>query len=185
MIDEKLIREIERAAGRHMETAQDFAWLREQVGRQGCSSVSLNTLKRLWGYLPTTYATTRRSTMDALAQFAGYKDYATFCYQQELTGETSNHVLSRHLNTKMMVRGLKLHVTWLPDRDLVAEHMGAGKFVIRNVQNSKLSVGDTFECQLVIENEPLYLGNLVHDGQPPVAYVAGKQEGVKFEVMED
>ena len=185
MMDEKLIQEVERVSGRHMETAQDFVWLKEQICRKGCSFVSLNTLKRLWGYLPSSYATTRRSTLDSLAQYVGYRDYDIFCNHQDYADKTSNNVLSRHLSTKLLARGLKLHITWLPDRDLVVEHMGAGRFVVCSVENSKLSVGDMFTCQLIIENEPLYLGNLVHNGQTPVAYVAGKQEGVRFEVMED
>ena len=185
MTDERMIHEVERVAGLHMETPQDFVWLSEQISRQRRSSVSVNTLKRLWGYLPSNYATTRRSTLDTLAQYVGFRDYATFCNQQDIKSTVSNKVLSRHLNTKMLERGLKLHVTWMPDRDLVVEHQGAGRFVVRSVENSKLSVGDTFDCLLIIENEPLYLGNLIHEGQPPVSYVAGKQDGVRFEVMED
>ena len=46
MMDAKLIQEVERVSGRHMETAQDFVWLKEQICCKGCSSVSLNTLKR-------------------------------------------------------------------------------------------------------------------------------------------
>ena len=51
--------------------------------------------------------------------------------------------------------------------------------------NSKLSVGDTFECVLFIEGEPLYLNNLVHEGNPPIAYQIGSKSGVRFEVIED
>jgi hypothetical protein len=44
-------------------------------------------------------------------------------------------------------------------------------------------VGDTFLCGLIIEGEPLYLDELQHNNEPPVAYVCGKKGGVRFEKL--
>lgn len=185
MKDERLCREVERALGREMRTPQDFVWLSEQICAGQRNTLSVNTLKRFWGYIDSGHAVTRQSTYDILAQFVGFRDYTVFCQQQELSGENSNAVLSRSLNTRTLAPGLKIRVTWLPDRELIAEHKGRSRFVITSVMNSKLTVGDSFECALLIENEPLYLSNLMHEGNGPVAYVAGKQNGIRFEIVED
>lgn len=185
MYTEQLRKEVERITGRCMQSHQDFAWLSEQIADRSRYLVSVNTLKRLWGYFESDARKTRRSTLDTLSQFVGFRDYASFCHQQESMGVESNPVLSRHLDARRLPCGLKLRFTWLPDRVMVAEHLGKGHFVVRSVERSKLSVGDTFECGLILENEPLYLCNLSHDGMGPVAYVAGKQDGVRFEVLED
>ena len=185
MKDERLCREVERVQGRVMKTPQDYAWLSEQIFLRTHNQLSINTLKRFWGYLESDGSVTRMSTYDILAQYVGFKDYNTFCQNLEGDNTQSNKVLSRHLSTKSIACGLTLRVTWLPDRILEAEHLGSGKFIIRKVENSKLSVGDTFECRLIIENEPLYLCNLVHEDTAPVAYVAGKRDGVRFEIIED
>ena len=43
-------------------------------------------------------------------------------------------------------------------------------------------MGDTFNCELFIEGEPLYLSQLIHEGQQPMVYVVGKKDGIRFEV---
>ena len=92
----------------------------------------------------------------------------------------------RELEGKRLAKGLFLRLTWLPDRVCIVEHLGNACFIIRQVENSKLSVGDTFEAAVIIEGEPLYLSNLVHEGRPPVSYVAGvKSGGVHFEIIEE
>ena len=90
----------------------------------------------------------------------------------------------------MLAVGDRLLLTWHPDRRCVIEHQGSGQFRVAEAENTKLAVGDTFECALMMEGEPLYVGNLTHllaDGSTmgPVSYLAGKQGGVTFEVEED
>ena len=82
MTDERLCKKVERVLGRHMESPQDFVWLSEEVAKSGKGTLSVNTLKRLWGYLDNDHAT-RRSTLDILAQFIGYRDYVSFCREEE------------------------------------------------------------------------------------------------------
>ena len=54
---------------------------------------------------------------------------------------------------------------------------------IRIVSETRLKEGDTFECSLIIEGEPLYLDNLSQGNQQSIAYVCGKQSGVLFEYV--
>ena len=71
--------------------------------------------------------------------------------------------------------------SWLPDRCCLIEHLGHGEFRIVEAVNTKLSIGDTFTFHLFINNEPAYLDNLIHNGQGPMRYVAGRQSGVLVE----
>lgn len=75
--DERICREVEQKLGRRIEEPQDFVWLSEQVANSGKGTLSVNTLKRLWGYLDSN-AVTRRTTLDVLAQFLGFRDYIDF-----------------------------------------------------------------------------------------------------------
>ena len=169
--------------GRTLAEPQDFVWLAELIEQQEHQTLGVNTLKRVWDFYGDGDIKSRRGTLDVLAHFLGFKDYATFSMADG--HESSGRILSRHIEGKRLAKGLFLRLTWLPDRVIVAEHQGDGSFVILEVENSKLAVGDTFECALIMENEPLYLGNLIHQGTGPVAYVAGKREGVRFEIIED
>lgn len=68
--------------------------------------------------------------------------------------------------------------------DNINRHKGNCQFEIMEAKNTKLSVGDTFRCHLMLQHEPLYLDEVVHLGQPAVVYVAGQRDGVVVEVCE-
>ena len=182
---------IEQKAGRKMETAYDFEWLASQIELLTHEIVGINTLKRMWGYFTGEPANTRPSTLNVLAKYLGFQDYDTFLLSVDPEGknQSSDFILSRHLDTKKLDIGHRVNIRWLPDRKLIVEHQGGGQFVVLESVNSKLAVGDTFECALMIESEPLYVGNLIHhtaDGGVlgPINYMAGKGSGIIIDVEE-
>lgn len=77
---ELLRKAIEEKAGRSMRTPKDFDILSEYIADETHQKVSASTLKRFWGYLsePTI---PRVSTLDILAQYAGYTDWTSFLEQ--------------------------------------------------------------------------------------------------------
>ena len=183
---------IERVAGRKMLCSQDFEWLTKEIEKRTHEMVGVNTLKRMWGYYGGMPVSTRHGTLNVLARYVGYADYDKFKVSEEAEnkGNSSSFVMSRQLNTRKLEAGLYVNVRWLPDRHLRLLHTGGGHFRVVESEHSKLGVGDTFECALMMEGEPLYVGNLTHllaDGSTmgPVSYLAGKQGGVTFEVEED
>lgn len=176
----ELCNEIERSVGRAMKTPRDFDWLAETIYERTHEQVSASTLKRLWGYLDSDIKP-RAFTLDVLSRFLGYADYAAFA--QRGGDSESNAVLSRRLTADELYEGQRLVLTWKPDRRCVVEHLGNGQFVVREAANTKLCVGDTFSCHLFIEHEPLFIDNLLHNNGAPTAYVAGRNNGIMFEVL--
>lgn len=190
-MEKTLCAAIERMAGRKIRTSQDFEWLAKEIEARNHEVVGVNTLKRMWGYYGGEPVNTRQSTLNVLAKFAGFADYDTFKISENpsIKGKSSKFVVSRQLNTRQLEPGMRIHVRWLPDRHLVMEHDGGGRFHVVEVENSKLNMSDTFDCPLIIEGEALFLGNLNHyaaDGTlvGTYSYVAGKEGGVTFEVEE-
>jgi hypothetical protein len=181
---------VEKHVGMKMVRSQDFDWLAEKILEQQHQMVSANTLKRLWGYFDHVRVETRKSVLDLLAQYLGYSNYVVFVQTLEMVAanKSSDEVNTNHLEVKKLPVGQRICVTWLPDRRVVMEHLGQGRCIIREVENSKLCVGDTFNCHLLIDGEPLFLGSLSRVGKSPsesVAYQAGKQGGIHFEVLID
>ena len=72
---------------------------------------------------------------------------------------------------------------WHPDRVVTIRHDGYEVFSVVESVNSKLSAGDTFRCGLIVEGEPLYLSQLIHEAGEPMSYVCGSEGGVKFRVL--
>lgn len=177
---EKLCREIERETRRKIQTPADFEWLSEQVEVRTKVRVSASTLMRLWGYRKGVAP--RRTTLDVLARYLGYADYVLFgAWAAERDGEPqSDEVVASHIETKDLMVGDRLLLTWNPGRRLVVELREDGRFEVIEAELTKLSVGDTFACGIFVEHEPLYMSELIHEGRAPMVYVAGKKDGIRF-----
>lgn len=180
-----LCKAVERKAGKRMLTPLDFEWLEEKIENKTKERVSASTLMRVWGYRKGV--STRQTTLDVLARFLGYADYVTFCQWSPPKDDEpqSDEVVSRHLRTADLQEGQQVELTWQPDRRCVAQLLQDKSFKLVEAEQTKLSVGDTFECDIFIEGEPLYLSQLVHEGRPPMVYVAGKKSGIHFEVKNE
>ena len=103
--------------------------------------------------------------------------------QVRADGPQSHLVISRMIASEQIPLRAHIRLTWAPERVCEIVHEGNGKFSVLHSQKTKLQAGDTFECKLFIEKEPLYLYNLTHQGQEIPAYVAGKKDGIYFEYI--
>jgi hypothetical protein len=179
MKQDLLKQEAERAFGRKLKEARDFEELSHLLLSHTRERLSPTTLKRFWGYLKNEEVQTRPHTLDVLARFVGYKGYDDFCSHADSSDEVQSGIrIEERVSTEGMRLGQRLVITWHPDRRIVIRHLGGSRFEIMEAQNTKLCVGDTFRCHLMIQHEPLYLDGLVHQGLPETAYVAGQRDGV-------
>ncbi len=178
MKTEKLKEDICRAAGRAVRTPNDFEWLSERVWERTRERLSPTTLKRFFGYLEEG-VTARKVTLDILARYVGYRNYEAFL---ESDGEPqSNIVAAERLVSSQLAKGQVVRLAWKPDRVCVVEHLGQGLFEILERENTKLEVGDIFECGLFLRNEPLYINNVRRDGKVVIeTYLVGRKDGVIF-----
>jgi len=181
MIDERLCKLVEQATGRRMLTPRDFDWLSEQIQLKTGEYVSSTTLKRMWGYIDEPVKP-RRFTLDLLAQFAGLSGYDAV--GKQTPNSQSDLVVSKFLSCNELTQGQKIRLRWLPDRVCVIEYLDNCRFVIRESVNSKLDVGDEFDCMQIIEGEKLYFSKVSHHGKMYPLYEVGNIDGVKFELIE-
>ena len=185
MKQDLLKQEAERAFGRKLKEARDFEELSHLLLSHTRERLSPTTLKRFWGYLKNEEVQSRPHTLDVLARFVGYKGYDDFCSHADSSDEVQSGIKTEEkITTEGLRRGQRLIITWRPDRKIVVRLLGNSQFEIIEAENTKLSVGDTFRCHLMIQHEPLYLDEVVHQGQPAMVYVAGQKDGVVIEVCE-
>lgn len=180
--------DIENALGRKLQTPKDFDFLRERIYARQHMLISRTTLMRIWGYVEEDVKP-RKSTLNILTQFLGYRDWNEYLHNSFLPKEQqSSPVLNRRLSVaKVLNIGDRLRLTWQPKRVCDIEYMGELRFRVVDSVNTRLHEGDTFECSLIIEGEPLYLDNVRQevDGKirSAIAYVCGKQSGVMYEYL--
>lgn len=179
---EKLCKEIETALHRQMKTPKDFDFLKKKIYERLNILVSSTTLKRLWGYLDES-VTPREKTLDVLTQFLGYRGWKEYTQHANNPKESqSSPVMNRKISVKEdLALGDSIRLTWQPGRVCEIEYLGDLTFKVIASENTRLQPGDTFECSLIVEGEPLYLDNLIQGQKLPTAYVCGKKAGVLFE----
>ena len=185
LLTEKLKEYVENVAGFNMCTPKDFDNLAQSVFKETGSLLSSTTLKRLWGYIrEKRQQTPRNTTLNILSKYIGYTDFATFGKFQLIDGECESDFLTNNcLHAKSLLKGENIRLMWHPDRVVTIRHDGYEVFSVVESVNSKLSAGDTFRCGLIVEGEPLYLSQLIHEAGEPMSYVCGSEGGVKFRVL--
>ena len=173
---QELKKQVEESAGRKMNTTSDFIALGQIIWDRIHENLSPTTLKRLWSYIDGA-TVTRRSTLDVLSHFLGLDDWDAFL--ERLHSENgSDPVVAPHISSVDLSVGEKVFVSWKPDRRCTFRYLGDSHFVVEKSENSKLKEGDTFSASLFILGEPLYLDELVQDGNAPIAFVAGNKGGL-------
>jgi hypothetical protein len=166
-------------------TPRDFDYLSARIYDVTGENLSAMTLKRFWGYLgEKNKRQLRLNTLNLLARMVGYTDWATYYKESSVRGEIESDFLKNNsLITNSLQKGTMVQLMWHPDRVVTIRHDGYEVFSVVESVNSKLSAGDTFRCGLIVEGEPLYLSQLIHEAGEPMSYVCGSEGGVKFRVL--
>ena len=160
-------------------TPKHFEALSEAIMERTGVLLSPTTLKRLWGYLQEP-VTPRRTTLDVLARYCGWRDFGDFMsgnVPEPESGVVGAPVLRADLDVAV---GQRVRLMWAPARVCVAEYLGALRWRVVSSQGTRLNPGDTFGCAVIMSGEPLYLDNLIHGGIPSGVYVCGRRSGVTF-----
>ena len=181
-----LLGDIEVKYQRGFISPKDFEFLSDVISNELNERISVSTLKRLWGY--TRYLSSpTNSTLSTLCRLLGFRDWADYTEHRNSAGRNpSAEVLSDRITVSTdLAEGDRVRLTWNPQRVCEVEYLGEGEFKVLSSQNTGVKAGDRFSCSLIVSGEPLWLSNLRHYGQAPVAYVCGKQGGVRFEILDN
>ncbi len=174
-----LCRRVEETYGKAVLTPLQFEALADDISHRMGKRLSATTLKRLWGYLNEPM-TPRQSTLDILARYCGWHDYADFAKgdKPEIeSGSVGANVISV---VKDMKPGERVKLMWQPSRVCIVEYLGDLRWRVVESEGTRLTAGDTFNCALIVAGEALYLDNLVHGDARPGVYVCGRKSGVSF-----
>lgn len=142
------------------------------------------TLKRLWGYLDEQVRP-RRSTLDVLARFCGWRDFDDFAVGNIPEIESGNVGNATIRTGENISRGERVRLFWPPSRVCLIEYTGGFDWKVVEAEGTRLLPGDTFRCALIVSGEPLYLDHLIHEGSRPGVYVCGRKSGITFKFMSD
>ena len=173
---QELLKQIEECTGIKPKSPTDFNQLSDIIWESTHEQLSASTLKRLWGYFKGV-GTIRNSTLVILAKYLGFKGWDDFlAHLSQKNG--SDPVLSPLVKAEDLSVGECITVSWKPNRRCTFRYLGNQQFIVESSENSKLKTGNTFSCSVFILNAPLYLTDLIQGDNAPVAFVAGKKDGL-------
>lgn len=175
---ERLKQEVETLVGRSVKTPKDFEFLSRQIEGYTNETISVSTLKRMWGYVASPCKPSKYN-LNLLSRMIGYSDWEAFSGGNEVMSSSRFFVKSK-LIADALQKGELVRLTWCPGRVLTIKYQGNDTFEVVDSINSKLAKGDTFTCPQFVEDQPLYLSNLSHPGIPLCNYVAGQNGGIKW-----
>lgn len=176
---------VETFVGYKMQTRKHFDMLAETLFMHTKSMVSATTLRRFWGYQEQAGGVSV-NTVNILARLIGYDDFEAFASKTDQSPQSSSEMLaeSHVISADRLSIGMRIIVTWSPDRRLVLEYIGSETFRVMDSQNSKLQKEDTFLCSQFVAGMPLFCNRLLRSGFPTMSYVCGKVGGIRVERVE-
>lgn len=170
---------VEKRFGHPVEGRSDFSLLAIEIERITHDHIAENTLRRLWGRI-SGYETVFTRTLDVLCRYVGHEHWNAFCQSLQKQSSRESSIISDGTSIKVedLNPGDRIRMGWLPDRVCIVEYIGGRMFKAIDTKNSTLQVGDTFECNVMLKNYPLFVDNLVHGGEHCQRYSMGLNNGL-------
>lgn len=145
---ERLKQEVETLVGRSVKTPKDFEFLSRQIEGYTNETISVSTLKRMWGYVASPCKPSKYN-LNLLSRMIGYSDWEAFSGRNEVMSSSRFFVKSK-LIADALQKGELVRLTWCPGRVLTIMYKGNDTFEVVDSINSKLAKGDTFTCRSLL-----------------------------------
>ena len=175
---EELKRIVEQRYGKRLLTTTDFEVFSLHLQKKYGLTVSSSTLKRLYGYVGDMHKP-RVATLDQLAVYIGHRNYTAFVeWLKTISRYNSSFFNASQVLSSSLAVGDMVEIGWSPNRLLLLEYLGDSTYRVTESHNSKMQVGDTFVSGCFIIGYPLYLPNLIRNGEPTPSFVAGRNGGL-------
>ena len=170
--------DIEKQLAQTFHSPADFQWLIQQIWNKLHTILSLSTIKRLWGYVPSN-GVPRLSTLNTLSQFLGYADWNAYLVALEQRGGNESAMFQGEgISVSALQPNDRIEVCWQTNRRCIFFYLGNNQFIVEESKNAKLQQGTTFSAARFMIGQPMYLDNILLADGTHTSYVAGKTNGL-------
>ncbi len=142
-------------------TPTDFELLSDDVYKRTGRTISVTTLKRVWGYVSAGHGTSY-STLSLLCRYVGFADWDSFIQhtKDETAADTSGFGQEDIIACSILEPDTELLLKWLPDKSCVIRKIGhPDLFKIVEAHNIKLLAGDSGNINSLRIGQPLFITN--------------------------
>lgn len=172
---EKLILFVEKKFGCKPKTPNDFNELILAVKSVTGKSLSLSTVKRLWGYVAYE-SEPSQSTLSILSRFIGYSGWEDFCISKP---DEDSDLIHAETTLQHLQHGATVTLEWEPAKGCTLRHLASNRFIVTEAHNIKLKQGDELTVEILSTGQPVYMKDIIRNGRKIPLYIAAKKNGLK------
>lgn len=175
---ELLIELTNKQFGHTPTTPSEFDELREDIETKVGSTISLSSIKRIWGYVKYDGFPTA-STLNTLARYVDYPGWHEFMMSDlQNSADDSEFLMDSILNTDTLAVGTRLDVRWGSGKMCRMECIGHTRFRVIESSNIKLLADDTFTLHTLSVGHPVYATEIHRSDARIPAYIGAKKGGI-------
>ena len=168
--------QIENKLGKSIRYHSDLELLCIEIEKQTKQKISLNTLKRLFGFIDGV-SEPRLYTLDTIALFLGFADWDIYLLSLDKSGNSGFNSLQEIKIETLPISSI-VEFGYDPDRIVQVKFEGQNHFKVISTRNSKLLENDLVEITHFVLNYPLVILNLIREGKSMGRFTAGKVGGL-------
>jgi hypothetical protein len=177
MLSPVIKEQIETKLGKSVRYHSDLEHLCFEIEKVTKQKISLNTLKRLFGFI-TGVTEPRLFTLDTIAQYLGYSNWDVYLSSLQETGNSSFNSL-QEIKIDTLLPSSIIEFGYDPDRVVQISYEGENHFRVVYSKNSKLLIDDLLEISHFVLYYPLVILNVIRDGTNMGRFTAGKVGGLR------
>jgi hypothetical protein len=167
---------IEKKLGKCIRYHSDLEYLCVEIEKETKQKISLNTLKRLFGFI-VGVSEPRLYTLDTIAIYLGFTNWDVYLLSLDQSGNSGFNSLQEIKIESLPVSSI-VEFGYEPDRIVQIRYEGNNKFRVISSKNSKLLVNDLLEITNFVLNYPLIILNVIRTGKDMGRFTAGKVGGL-------
>lgn len=178
MLPQKVIKFIAEVYGKPIRYPYDCDEISRAINLKTGKNISVNTMKRLLGFI-SEEREPRLYTLDIIAEYLGFDNWDV-C-QSQLSGRIGSSVgsFAAIKISKLKVDHL-IKFRYFPDRMVVIKYCGDYFFDVIEAENSSLLIGDKIEVKQIVRNSPMYIDDVLRNGEHLGELTVGIVEGIRI-----
>lgn len=177
--DSEILRRIREKVRLEMTRSADFDVLAQAIQDKTGETLGVNTLKRLFGF-KTDRVAPRLSTMDIIARYLDSADYESLVKVIGEDADISVFVPIDSLEVQSLEKGVRVRVSYDPDRVFILAYAGDFTFVVEEADGSRnIRPGDLLTITQLAVGHRFLASHVVRDGEDLGAYESAKFRGLK------
>lgn len=165
---------LEKKFGKSIRYPKDCEALAAMIRDETSCSISASTLKRLMGFYKETESP-RLYTLDAIAAFLGFNDWADVQFQLGLAAPSST--LGKEL-LGVIEAGTLIHINYSPSRLLQLRSIQQNQYEVISSNSSNLLPGDIVEIPSLLLHHPLVCTSVIRQNINIGKYIGARNGGI-------